>query len=46
LGYHGNLAYLGHEFLPERLMVSGITLPQVMPKLEDALRNLSFAKDK
>jgi hypothetical protein len=28
-----------HEFLPERLMVSDITLPQVMPNLEDALEN-------
>jgi proteasome lid subunit RPN8/RPN11 len=26
-----------HEFLPERLMVSDITPPQVMPNLEDAL---------
>ena len=28
-----------HEFLPERLMVSDITPPQVMPNLEDALEN-------
>jgi proteasome lid subunit RPN8/RPN11 len=26
-----------HEFLPERLMVSGVTPPQVMPNLEDAI---------
>jgi proteasome lid subunit RPN8/RPN11 len=26
-----------HEFLPERLVVSGVTPPQVMPNLEDAI---------